>query len=178
MQPLVVKGDPRVKTASQDFDQQYQLERKLVDALHQDYTALQQVRSLRAQLSSIKPRAQGSVADSISKLDQQASAVEGSGGGFGAGMNGPQAQSLTRLNSALAHVYDVVGAADAAPTTQAVAAADRLQQSLTAALSRWNEVKSGITSLNQQLQPAGLPAIDVTRPVPAPIEEEGEGDEP
>jgi photosystem II stability/assembly factor-like uncharacterized protein len=178
MQPLVVKGDPRVRTSEADIEQQYELERKLVDALHQDYTALQQVRSLRAQLAALKPRAQGAIADSILKLDQQAAAVEGNSGGFGGSMSGPQAQSLSRLNSALAHTYDVVGAADAAPTTQAVAAADRLQQSLGAVLSRWNEVKNGITPLNQQIQPAGLPAIDVNKPAPTQSEEEEEGDEP
>ena len=117
------------------------------------------------------------LADSISKLDQQAAAVEGSGAGFGASLS-PQAQSLTRLNGALAHIYDVVSLADAAPTTQAVAAADQLEKALTSETSKWNEVKKGIAPLNQQLRSGGLPAIDLKKPAPAQAEDEGGGDEP
>jgi len=178
MQPLVIKADPRVKATPDDYAQQYALEQKLIDALHQDYSALQEVRSLRAQLSSLKARAQGATADSISKLDEQAGALEGGRGGFGASMSGPQAQSLSRLNGALAHLFEVAGLADAAPTTQAVAAAGTVQQSLTATLNRWNEVKKGIGALNQQLQSSGLPTIDLRRPAPPQPEDDGGGDEP
>jgi hypothetical protein len=177
-QPLVIKADPRVQMPAADYERQYGIAQKLVDALQQNYAALQQVRSLRAQLKDLKPRAQGAIADAITKLDQDAARLEGGGGGFGAALSGPQAQSMTRLNGSLAHVYDVVGAADAAPTTQAVATANQLQQSLSATLSRWDEVKVGIGALNQQLQGAGLPAIDLNRPAPARAEESGEGDEP
>ena len=178
MQPLVIKADPRVKAAPEDYAQQYALEQKLIDALHQDHSALEEVRSLRAQLVPLKSRAQGATADSISKLDQQAGALEGGRGGFGAAMSGPQAQSLSRLNGALAHVYEVVGLADAAPTTQAVAAANAVQQSLTATVNQWNEVKNGIGPLNRQLQSAGLPTIDLGRPAPPQPEDDGGGDEP
>src|SRR5438270_4174807 len=99
MQPLVVKGDPRVKASDEDLQQQYAIEQRMVQALREDYTNLLELRSLRAQLNDLKPRAKGTLADSIGKLDQQAGALEGSGGGFGAGLSGPQAQNLTRLNS-------------------------------------------------------------------------------
>ena len=178
MQPLVIKADPRVKATPEDYAQQFALEQKLVDRLQQDYSALQQVRSLRAQLKDLKPRAQGSLASSISQLDDQAASLEGRGGGFGASMSGPQAQNFTRVNGALAHLYEVAGLADAAPTTQANAAAITVQQTLTAALNRWAELKNGIAALNQQLQSAGLPPIDLGRPVPAPPQEEDGGDEP
>jgi len=178
MQPLLIKGDPRVKGLDEDLQQQYAIEQRMVKALHDDYTNLQEVRSLRAQLNDLKARAKGALADSIGKLDQQAAASEGSGGGFGANLSGPQAQSLTRLNSALAHVYEVVSLADAAPTTQAAAAADQLEKALAAAISRWNEVKNGIAPLNKQLQAARLPAIDLKKPAPSQPEDEGGGDEP
>jgi len=177
-QPLVVKADPRVQMPAGDYEQQYSVAQKLIDALHQDYSALQQVRSLRAQLKDLKPRAPGATADAITKLDQDAGRLEGGGGGFGAAMSGPQAQSLSRLNASLAHVYEVVEAADAAPTTQAGETASQLQQNLSATLSRWNEVKNSVIALNQQLQGAGLPAIDLNRPAPTRAEESGQGDEP
>src|SRR5437868_6826864 len=178
MQPFVVKADPRAKASDEDLQQQYAIEQRMVNALHDDYSNVQELRSLRAQLNDLKPRAKGALADSISKLDQQAGALEAGGGGFGANLSGPQAQSLTRLNSALAHVYEVVSVADAAPTTQAVAAADKVEKALAAAIARWNEVKAEITSVNRQLQSGGLPAIDLKKPAPAPPEDEGGGDEP
>jgi hypothetical protein len=45
--------DPRVKTSSADLRRQFELDRKIADALHRDYEALQQVRSLRAQLKAL-----------------------------------------------------------------------------------------------------------------------------
>ena len=146
--------------------------------MHQDYTALEQLRSLRAQLKDLKPRARGATGEAVAKLDQQAGALEGSAGGLGASRGGPQGQSLARLNGGLARVYEVIGLADAAPTTQAVDAAGQLQQALAVAISRWTEVQNGIAPLNQQLQGAGLPTIDLRRPAPPHTEEDAEGDEP
>ncbi|MBV9437561.1 MAG: glycoside hydrolase [Acidobacteria bacterium] len=177
-EPLVIKEDPRVKVAVGDLAQQYSVEQKLVDATHHDYLALQQVLSLRAQLAQLKPRAQGTVADTIATLDQQAASLEGSRGGFGASFAGPQAQSLRRLNGALVHVYGIVSMADASPTAQAAAAANQVEQALQSALSKWEQLKSSVVSLNQQLQPVGLPVIDLNRPAPSADKEETEGDEP
>jgi len=176
MQPLVIKADPRVKATPEEYAEQFSLEQKLVEALHQDYAALQEVRSLRAQLKDLKARAQGSVASSISALDNQAASIEGSGGGFGANLNAPADQSLTRLNGALAHLYEVAGLADAAPTTQATTAAGTVEQALQASLNRWSDAKRGIASLNQQLQGAGLPTIDLRRPAPPAVDDEDNGD--
>ena len=93
-------------------------------------------------------------------------------------LEGDPPQDLARLNGSLAHVYDAVSLADAAPTDQAAAAADQLQQALHAALARWEQTKSTVTTLNQQLQGSGLPIIDLNRPAPPQPEDEGGGDEP
>ena len=42
--------DPRVKTSPEDLRRQFDLDRKIADALHRDYQAVQQVRSIRAQI--------------------------------------------------------------------------------------------------------------------------------
>jgi len=55
-QPLDVKMDPRVKTSPEDLRRQFELDRKIAGALHQDYEALQQVRSLRAQLKALSTK--------------------------------------------------------------------------------------------------------------------------
>ena len=75
-------------------------------------------------------------------------------------------------------MYEVVSLADAAPTTQAVAAADQLEKTLAAAISRWNEVKNNVASLNQQLRSGGLTPIDLKKPAPGRPDDEGGGDEP
>jgi hypothetical protein len=55
---------------------------------------------------------------------------------------------------------NLVEGADAAPTTQAVAASDALQKSLADALSNWSEIKNkDVKTINEQLRQAGLPAI-------------------
>ena len=177
MQPLAVKGDPRVKVSDADLEQQYAIQQKLMEALHQDYAALQQLRSLRAQLKQLQSRAQATLTSAITKLDADASALEGGDGGPNLGGTAPP-QGLARLNGNLAHVYDAVSLADAAPADQAAAAADQLQQALHAALARWEQTKSTVTTLNQQLQGSGLPIIDLNRPAPPQPEDEGGGDEP
>ena len=55
-QPLEIRMDPRVKTSPEDLRQQFELDRKIAGALHQDYEALQQVRSLRAQLKALSTK--------------------------------------------------------------------------------------------------------------------------
>jgi hypothetical protein len=162
--PLLIKGDPRVNVSPGDLKQQFDIEQKIAGSLHQDYTALQQVRSLRAQLKAAKGKVQGGAAEAVNKLDQQAETFEASAIGPAAAPTGAQGQSLSRLNSAFAHLFEVVQSADAAPTAQAVAAVNDLQQVLAATLMRWNEVKQGVPAVSRQVQSAGLPAIDLERP--------------
>jgi hypothetical protein len=52
-QTIDIKMDPRVKTSPTDRDRQFALDRKIADALHKDYAAVQEVRSLRVQLKPL-----------------------------------------------------------------------------------------------------------------------------
>jgi len=46
------------------------------------------------------------------------------------------------------------------PTTQATAASEQAQRTLSAVLSRWNEMKDkDVKTLNEQLVKAGLPGL-------------------
>ncbi len=45
--------DPRVKTSPEDLRRQFDLDRKIAEALHRDHEALQQARSLQAQLKAL-----------------------------------------------------------------------------------------------------------------------------
>jgi hypothetical protein len=57
--------------------------------------------------------------------------------------------------------------ADAAPTTQQVAMFVELEKALEEQLSAWAQLKSkDIPELNKGLKKAGLPQIDLQKPVP------------
>lgn len=168
-QPLIIKEDPRVKVSQADLEQEFAFQQKIVAALHEDYTALEQLRSLRAQIKDARPHAQGSVLDAINTMDKDAATFEST--------SDPQSGNLAHLNGDLAHVYAVIETADTAPPSAATAAFNDLQQPLSATLSKWNAMKSRVDALNQQLKAAGIAAIDLTKPAP-PVESGSEEDEP
>ena len=163
-QPLEIRMDPRVKTSPEDLRRQFELDRKIADALHQDYEALQQVRSLRSQLKSLagpdkdkaKPAAIGKTAG---ELEAKAASIEGDEGGYGTRyLSTPEGRSLARLNSGFNALVSALDTADAAPTTQQTATFVELEKALEEQLSAWGQLKSkDIPELNEQLKKAGLP---------------------
>src|SRR5207237_1026 len=95
----------------------------------------------------------------IEALETEASALEGSAGGFSATfLSTPAGRSLARLNSGLGNLLTIADTADAAPTTQQLATFKDLQTAQAEQMTHWNEIKSkNIVSLNQQLKAAKLP---------------------
>jgi len=173
-QPLNIRMDPRVKTLPEDLAKQFELDRKIADALHRNYEALQQLRSLRAQLKSLvgheankaKPAA---IAKTAGELEAKAASIEGDDGGYGARyLSTPEGRSLARLNSGLNTLVSALDTADAAPTTQQVAVFVELEKALEEQLSAWAQLKSkDVPELNEQLKKAGLPPIDLQKPAAA-----------
>jgi hypothetical protein len=167
-QLLEIRMDPRVKTSPDDLRRQFELDRKIADALHRDYQAVQQVRSLRSQLKGLTDRKPGSeIAKAIAALEAKAAALEGDGGGYGTGfLSTPEGRSLARLNTGLTAVLSALDSADAAPTTQQSAMFGELEKALTTQLATWEQMKSkDVVDLNAQLSKAGLPVIDLQKPV-------------
>jgi photosystem II stability/assembly factor-like uncharacterized protein len=172
-QPLNIRMDPRVKTAPEDLAQHFELDHKIAVALHQDYEALQHVRRLRAQLKplagpdkdKVKPAAIAKTAD---ELEAKAAHIEGKEGGYGTSyLSTPEGRSLARLNSGFSALVSALDTADAAPTTQQTATFVELEKALEEQLSAWAQLKSkDIPELNEQLKKAGLPPIDLQKPVP------------
>jgi len=115
--PLIIKMDPRVKTAPDGLRQQFDTETKIADAMHQDYTALEEVRRLRAQLKPLQEKAKKPLSDSIADLDKKAAELEGPSGGYGAVfLKDAAGRSLARLSGGLNQLLGAVDGADAAPT--------------------------------------------------------------
>jgi photosystem II stability/assembly factor-like uncharacterized protein len=165
-QPLEIRMDPRVKTSPEDLRRQFDLDRKIADALHRDFEALQQVRNLRKQLKSLSEKKPApEIAKMIADLESKAAALEGDEGGYGTRfLSTPEGRSLARLNTGYSAVLSALDSADAAPTTQQSAMAGELDKALAEQLAAWEQIKSrDMAELNARLQQAGLPAIDLAQ---------------
>jgi hypothetical protein len=126
-QTFVIKMDPRVKTPAAALARQFELSSKVCDMMRQDMEALNEVKNFRTTHKD-------------PSLDQKAAALEGTGGG---GRRGGGNENLTRLNGELAGLLAVLNSADAAPTSQAVAAVADLSRALAAQITAWHELRDG-----------------------------------
>jgi hypothetical protein len=162
-QPLTIRIDPRVKETTADLEAQFHLEIRITEAMHRDFVALMQVRNLRSRLKEQKHTEAQNVKSSAEVLDRKAAELEGTVGGYGATfLTTPAGRGLARLNGGLANLLAAVDSADAAPTTQAVAMFDQLEQALDEQLERWLQLqRTDVQALNQELKQAGMQAIDV-----------------
>jgi hypothetical protein len=168
-QTLEIRMDPRVKTSPEDLRRQFELDRKIADALHRDYEAVQQLRSLRSQLKALLAKNPSpEITKSIQDLETKAAGLEGDEGGYGTRfLSTPEGRSLSRLNTGLGAVLGALDSADAAPTTQQSAMFAEVEKALSEQLNTWDQLKSkDVTDLNTKLKQAGLPEIDPQKPTP------------
>jgi small-conductance mechanosensitive channel len=145
-QPLTVMPDPRVSIGQPEYAAQFALAKALAEALDASTAKAQEVKSLRAQLKTLRAA--------------QAAAM------------GAQAKELVeRVNGDILSLYTLVREADAAPTRAQQSAADSLfqeWQSLAAASAKiWRD---DLAPLNQALTRAKLPVLRSDAAAP----EEGE----
>ncbi len=167
--PLTVKMDPRVKTPPSGLEQQFQAETRLAALIASTYQAAGEARAAQESLSKLNGKATGVVADAVSALEKKMRSLAGAGGGFFAPPS-PEV-TLARVSGDVATLYGLVGAADAAPTTQETAAMTAVEREWVDVSKRWGEIKStDIPALNRQLRGAGLPEVQVTAQ-PQPEEE-------
>ena len=151
-QRLTLRMDPRVKTSAAALRQQLALSARIAGLMGRSGDATRELRALRSRLRALRDRAGAPLAASLASLDAKALALESGGAGQ---------TSFSSLNGDLLTLYELIEGADAAPTTQVIAAVDELQRSAAALLDRWNDLRiKDVPALNAQLQQAGLPAID------------------
>jgi hypothetical protein len=168
-QTINIKMDPRVKTSRNDLTGQFELDRKIADALHKDYGAVQEVRSLRAQLKPLtaldtKNAKRKAITKTAADLEAKSAALEGEEGARY--LSTPEGRTLVRLNGGLGTLLNGLDTADAAPTTQQSAIFVELEKAWQEQLAAWSDMKSkDVSGLNEQLKKARLPAIDLQKPV-------------
>jgi len=172
-QPLTIRMDPRVKTLPDDLAQQFELDRKIATALHEDFEALQQVRSLRGQLKPLavhsadtKNSKQAALTKAAADLEAKAASIEGEEGDYTARyLSTQEGRTLARLNSGFSAILSALDTADAAPTTQQQAMFVELEKALQEQLSAWSQLKSkDIPDLNEKLKKAGQSPVDLHKP--------------
>jgi len=181
-QPLTVRMDPRVKTSEADLRKQFEMEAGIVKGMNETYETLQQVRSLRPQVTDRAGKTKGALADSLNALDKQAGELEGASQGafFGVPPGGKQAENLSTLNQHFGQLLNIVDSADAAPTTQAAAVYLELEESLGKLLAQWKKVReSDLPSVNASLKKAHIEDLDPNRgSTAAPATDADQDDEP
>jgi len=172
-QPLIVRMDPRVKTPAAALAQQSMLSKQMYDGVLDSQAALRQIRAIRAQVKPLQDKAgQGPVFQALAAFDQKAAALEGGGGGAGqrgagggggggVGPGGGQ-DTLAAIGSSMTSLMNLLQGADAAPTSQALAAVTDRLKAFAALMGKWNAFKTqDLANLNTQLKAANLPPIAI-----------------
>jgi hypothetical protein len=181
-QPLTVQMDPRVKASEADLRKQFEMEAGVVEGMNETYETLQQVRTLRPQVTDRAGKAKGALADSLKAIDKQAGELEGASQGafFGVPPSGRQPENLSTLNQHFGQLLNVVDSADAAPTTQAAAVYLELEDSLGKLLAQWKKVReTDLALLNASLKKAHIEELDPNKgTAAAPAGDSDQDDEP
>jgi photosystem II stability/assembly factor-like uncharacterized protein len=143
-QSLTVKMDPRVSVPADGLRQQLALSLQVTEGMRKAAAGLNEVRAFRQSLKAARERAKESEpAKRAAELDEKAAAFEGTGTRFG--RRGGGGDNFAGVNGDFAALFDVLQSADAAPTTQAVAACEAMLERLERLLKAWGDFK-GVSS--------------------------------
>ena len=154
-QTLTVKMDPRVTASTADLQRQFDLSMQVYEGFKQTFAMLEEINKFLAQLKEAREKAGNNESKKeIEALEQKLNAL------VNGNSNAPVPMSefpLNRLNGAFSSLLDVLQDADAKPTTQAVAAANDLQDALAKSLKTLNEIKEkDLKTLHEKLTNANL----------------------
>jgi hypothetical protein len=158
-QPLTVKMDPRVKTATIALAQQFNLSLEAYRGMQETYTTVEQIKKLRNQIKgAIDKAGRGPLAEALNALDKKAAEIGGEGRGDAGSPGLPggtidvREPNLTRLNNGFSSLLEQLQSADVEPTAPTVAAAAQLQKVKAALMANWNELANqDLVKVNAQL---------------------------
>lgn len=178
--PLEVRPDPRVKPAPGTLEAQFALAIKVRDSIDHLHQAVNQIRNLRSQLTTLKQWAGESatvraLTNAADKLDLDMSAVEAEL----IQVKMKSSEGNLRYPNKLNEQFDTFRAnletADASPTEQQSAVFAQLRGRLDVQLTKWQQiVQSALPALNDLMRKDGVPqlnaAISVTPSDAAPTQ--------
>ncbi len=168
--PLTVRMDPRVKTPADALEQQFTLAKQMYDGAAALAPAVEQLRSIQAQVQKLQPQARGSVKDALAAFAQKLEGLNGRGGaGRFAMFGGGGGNTVPAVQGSLMQIMGALEEADVAPTTPLAAAAKSRATTAEELLARWKQFTAqDVPAINAQLKQAGLPVINPELPPPAP----------
>jgi photosystem II stability/assembly factor-like uncharacterized protein len=177
---LTLIMDPRIKTSAEELAKQHEMEMGAVEGMDESLEEVQQVQSVRAQLKELASKAKGKLAEQVDAVDKQCAELQGAtqSGFFGLPPSGKRPETLSTLNQHFAAILATADSADVAPTTQATAVYQELDDASTALRKRWNALnETALLQLNQSLKQSGLPTIDPKKPPTNQPADDSDGDD-
>ena len=174
-----VKLDPRMHTSQAELAEQFELRRKIYDALVADYTAVNELRELRKQLKALEARLRGDqtraeVHSAVVALEKKLDAAE-------AGLINPKLQGTqdtlhfgNGIDGKYALLAAGVDSADTAPTASEYELYAELEKTMSAGIAQWRELLAkDVPAFNAMAQRAGVALV-----APTPVKEEDEDGHP
>jgi photosystem II stability/assembly factor-like uncharacterized protein len=162
---LELTKDPRVSASQADFEKQQEFALRIRDRVTAGNEAVNQIRSVRSQLDSLKKRLSADpsakpILDSGDALTKKMSAVEEK-------IIQPKSKSgedplnyPIQVVDQLVALQETVESADTAPTDASFTVYDELNTRLEGQLAAWHEIQSkDLAALNAAIQKANIPAI-------------------
>jgi hypothetical protein len=154
-QPIVVKPDPRVKTAALAMQQVYSLSKALYYTAIDVLAAARQARTLRDQIGARPAASTTALAESLASLSRKIEAL------VAAAPAG--ADTLTGASAGLAGVMNILQGADVPPTTLQLKAIATARTAAAAALTKWDAVRTvDLPAANAKLAAARLSPLSIT----------------
>ena len=158
-QPITVRMDPRVKTPATALTQLASLSRDMWKGSHETYDANRTARALSGALASMSG---ADVAAFRAQVDSVAPEVPRGRGRFRRRGPAASAPTLSGASNAMMAAAMALQTADVAPTASQVAACANAKQQATAAMAKWNALRTtGLAALNTSRRAAGQPAITI-----------------
>ncbi len=152
-QPLTIKADPRVMTPMAGLAKMFEVSLSSYEGIVKIRAAQNEINKLREQLKSLPSTETAAIEKKLTELTGRSSGIDAFGGSS-------REPGFAGLSFNFLGLMNLVEGADVAPTTQAMAASNELQKSLSALLARWEEIKTkDVKTLNDELRKAGKPAI-------------------
>jgi photosystem II stability/assembly factor-like uncharacterized protein len=165
--PLEVKLDPRVKTAPEDLQKQFDLAMEISQKITRINTAVNQIRGLRTQLHALDVELTAitgstAVVSAAKTLDKKLAAMEEKFINPKISASEDSVSYAIELDGKLAVLETVVESSDAAPTEGSRQAYADLSQKADEQLTAWNAIRTqDLTAFNQLAQRQKVQAIIV-----------------
>jgi hypothetical protein len=160
-QPITVKMDPRVKTATAELSAQFRLSKQLYDSLVVLAPLADKSRSVRTQLAQVRTHATADeLKQQIDALDQKLQALVGTTGPPNVAAPNITVANMTTVIGRLRSLFNIIQGVDLAPTTQVQRATPEVLRDAEGLVSQWRAIEmQEIPGLNQKLRASALPVI-------------------